>query len=241
MNAALLLLADGRFPSGGHAHSGGAEPSVGVGDISDLASLREFVRGRLGTTGRVDAAFAAAVCALCPDDGRGRVGDDGGKRGRIVDAETWLCFEAEYLARTASPRLRQASRTLGRQLLRGGRRAFASPHYDEAIAALGTSIPQPLVMGLIAAAARCTPTEAALCELHHLVGSLTSAGVRLLGLDPFEIASFGAALCPDLERLATEAGSTAHADPALLPADVSLLNDVLAEHHGTWEVRLFAS
>ena len=231
MNAALLLLADGRFPSGGHAHSGGAEPSVGVGDISDLASLGEFVRGRLSTTGRVDAAFAAAVCALCSDAGCER----------IVDAETWRRFEAEYLARTASPRLRQASRTLGRQLLRGGRRAFASPHYDEAIAALGTSIPQPLVMGLVAAAARCTPTEAALCELHHLVGSLTSAGVRLLGLDPFEIAALGAALGPDLERLATEAASTADADPALLPADVSLLNDVLAEHHGTWEVRLFAS
>lgn len=235
MNAALLLLADGRFPSGGHAHSGGAEPSVGVGDISDLASLREFVRGRLGTTGRVDAAFAGAVCALCSDRGSDRSSD------RIVEAETWLRFEAEYLARSASPRLRQASRTLGRQLLRGGRRAFASPHYDEAIAALGTSIPQPLVMGMIAAAARCTPTEAALCELHHLVGSLTSAGVRLLGLDPFEIAAFGAALGPDLERLATDAGSTAYDDPALLPADVSLLNDVLAEHHGTWEVRLFAS
>jgi urease accessory protein len=231
VNAALLLLADGRFPSGGHAHSGGAEPSVGVGDISDLVSLRQFVRGRLGTTGRVDAAFAAAVCALCSDGGCER----------MVDAETWLRFEAEYIARTASPRLRQASRTLGRQLLRGGRRAFASRHYDEAIAALGTSIPQPIVMGLVAAAARCTPTEAALCELHHLVGSLTSAGVRLLGLDPFEIAAFGAALGPELERLAIEAASTAHNDAALLPADVSLLNDVLAEHHGTWEVRLFAS
>ena len=61
MNAALLLLADGRFPSGGHAHSGGAEPSVGVGDISDLVSLRQFVRGRLGTTGHVDEIGRAHV------------------------------------------------------------------------------------------------------------------------------------------------------------------------------------
>ncbi|MCU1392924.1 MAG: hypothetical protein JWM34_1352 [Ilumatobacteraceae bacterium] len=224
-NAALLLLADGRFPSGGHAHSGGAEPSVGVGDITDLATLREFVVGRLATSGLVDAAFTAAVCARCRGAG---------------DIE-WRAFEAEYLARTGSPRLRAASRTLGRQLLRGGRRAFASSRYDEAIAALGGSIPQPIVMGIVAAAAGCTPDEAALCELHHLVGSLSTAAVRLLGLDPFEIAAFAARLAPELERFAADAAATSHLDPADLPAEVALLNDVLAEHHGTWEVRLFAS
>ena len=227
MNAALLLLADGRFPSGGHAHSGGAEPAVGVGDITDLDSLREFVSGRLHTTGLVDAAFAAAVCARC--------------LAGVVSAATWGELEAEYLARTASPRLRAASRTLGRQLLRGARRAFPSPRFDEAVAALGTSIPQPIVMGIAAAAAGCSPADAALCELHHLVGSLTSAGVRLLGIDPFEIAAFGAELVVTLEALAAEAASSADSAPADLPADVALLNDVLAEHHGTWEVRLFAS
>ncbi|MEU7259826.1 urease accessory protein UreF, partial [Streptomyces rimosus] len=29
--AALLVLADGRFPAGGHAHSGGAEAAVTAG------------------------------------------------------------------------------------------------------------------------------------------------------------------------------------------------------------------
>ena len=225
MNAALLLLADGRFPSGGHAHSGGAEPSVGVGDITDIATLEEFVDGRLQTSGLVDAAFAAAVCARCAAEG----------------PVAWRVFELEYLARTGSPRVRTASRTLGRQLLRGGQRAFSSPRFSEAVDALGTSIPQPIVMGLVAAAAGCRPAEAALCELHHLVGTLTTAAVRLLGLDPFEIAAVGARLAPELERLAAIAASTAHLDPADLPADVALLNDVLAEHHGTWEVRLFAS
>lgn len=223
--ASLLLLADGRFPSGGHAHSGGAEASVGVGDVADLASLRAFVSGRLQTAGLVDAAFVAAVCGRCAESA----------------PVPWGSFEAEYLARTGSPRVRHASRMLGRQLLRGGRRAFPSLRADEAVAALGTSIPQPIVMGLVAAAAGCSPAEAALCELHHMVGSLTSAGVRLLGLDPFEIAAFGAELVPELERLAALAATTADADPADLPADVSFLNDVLAEHHSTWEVRLFAS
>ncbi|MFE0381757.1 urease accessory protein UreF, partial [Streptomyces inhibens] len=31
--AALLVLADGRFPAGGHAHSGGAEPAGTAGRI----------------------------------------------------------------------------------------------------------------------------------------------------------------------------------------------------------------
>ncbi|MDF3148653.1 urease accessory protein UreF, partial [Streptomyces sp. T21Q-yed] len=49
--AALLVLADGRFPAGGHAHSGGAEAAVKAGRITGAASLEDFCRGRLHTTG----------------------------------------------------------------------------------------------------------------------------------------------------------------------------------------------
>jgi urease accessory protein len=61
--AALLLLADGRFPAGGHAHSGGAEAAVADGRIRDAATLADFCRGRLHTTGLVAAALAAAATA----------------------------------------------------------------------------------------------------------------------------------------------------------------------------------
>jgi urease accessory protein len=225
MNAALLLLADARFPSGGHAHSAGVEPAVGVGDIVDVPSLRDFVLGRLATSGLVDAAFTAATCARCADPG----------------PVPWAELDAEYLARNGSPRLRTVSRTLGRQLLRSGRRAWPSTRDEEATDALGASLVQPMAMGVVAHGAGCDPQEAALCELHHLLGSSSSAGVRLLGLDPFAIAALSAALAPELERLAAVATRTCRAQPADLPADVALLNDVLAEHHNTWEVRLFAS
>ncbi|TDC89127.1 urease accessory protein UreF, partial [Nonomuraea deserti] len=59
--AALLVLADGRFPSGGHAHSGGAEAAVTAGRVHDVATLREFCRGRLHTSGLVAAGLAAAA------------------------------------------------------------------------------------------------------------------------------------------------------------------------------------
>ena len=56
--ATLLLLADGRFPAGGHAHSGGLEAAVARSRVRDLASLRAFLDGRLATTGLVAGAAA---------------------------------------------------------------------------------------------------------------------------------------------------------------------------------------
>ncbi|MEO3928157.1 urease accessory UreF family protein [Micromonosporaceae bacterium B7E4] len=61
--ATLLVLADGRLPAGGHAHSGGLEAAVTSGRLRDLAGLTAFLHGRLAGTGRVAAAFAAAACA----------------------------------------------------------------------------------------------------------------------------------------------------------------------------------
>ena len=53
--AALLVLADGRFPAGGHAHSGGVEAAVARGPYHDADSLEAFCRGRLHTAGLVAA------------------------------------------------------------------------------------------------------------------------------------------------------------------------------------------
>jgi urease accessory protein len=224
MHAALLLLADGRLPTGGHAHSAGTEAVVAIGDVTDLPTLAMHVRRRMATTGLVDAAFAATACA-----------------GVTGPASWWRELAAEHSARTGSPRLREVSVALGRQLLRTGRRAWPSLHYDVAVAALDGRVPQPLAMGLVAHAAGCSPMDAATVELHHLVGSLTTAAVRLLGLDPFDVAALCASLSGEIDATATAAVASCDGAPAELPADVDLLTDVLAEHHTTWEVRLFAS
>ena len=50
-----LLLGDSRFPAGGHAYSGGVEPAVTAGTVTDLDSLEWFLRGRLRTAGLVAA------------------------------------------------------------------------------------------------------------------------------------------------------------------------------------------
>jgi urease accessory protein len=220
-SAALLLLADSRFPTGAHAHSAGVEASHARGDIRDLADLSSFVDGRLVTTAPVDAAFAAAACA---------------DRAPIAE------LDLELSIRTPSPRLRSISRSLGRQLVRPAEQAWPSSRYAELRGLHPDGPMQAVALGVVASAAQLAPADAALCSLHHLIGAITTAAVRLLGLDPFAVHALAASLAPRLDEMALEAAErAAQCEPCDLPATTSLLADVLAEHHATWEVRLFAS
>ena len=219
--AALLLLADSRFPTGAHAHSAGVEASQARGDLRNMADLEAFLDGRLLTTAPVDAAFAAAAC---------------------MGATEVSELDHELFIRTPSPRLRTVSRTLGRQLLRPAERAWPSSRYSALRAVHPDGPMQPVALGVVADAAGLAPIDAALCSLHHLVGAVTTAAIRILGLDPFEVHAVAARLAPRLDDLADVAASLAATCPvAQLPATTSVLADILAEHHATWEVRLFAS
>ena len=64
---ALLLLGDGRFPVGGHAHSAGVESAVNDGRVHDVASLEAYVAGRVVTTGLVCACAAVCAAAMPPN------------------------------------------------------------------------------------------------------------------------------------------------------------------------------
>jgi urease accessory protein len=223
---ALLLLADGRFPAGGHAHSGGLEAAVALEGVHDVAGLALFLDGRLHTTGLVAAAFAAASCRHARLDG-----------GRHDAADV---LDRELDARTASPALRAASRRLGRQLVRAGRTIWPHPILDE-MAAPGRGPHQPVALGTVAAAAGLGPADAALAAAHESVTGPATAAVRLLGLDPFTVHAALARLGSQVSAVATEGARRAAGDPADLPSGTGPLLDVLAEHHATWEVRLFAS
>jgi urease accessory protein len=219
--AALLLLADSRFPTGAHAHSAGVEASHARGDVRDVADLEVFLDGRLLTTAPVEAAFAAASCS---------------------GEASLALLDHELVIRTPSARLRTISRTLGRQLLRPAERAWPAGRYRELRALHPDGPMQPVALGVVAAAAGLAPIDAALCSLHHLVGAVTTAAIRILGLDPFEVHAVAARLAPRLDELAATAARRAATSPvAHLPATTSVLADILAEHHATWEVRLFAS
>jgi urease accessory protein len=221
VSASLLLLADSRFPTGAHAHSAGIEASNARGDVRSVADLEAFLDGRLLTSAPVEAAFAAAACQTSAPLNE---------------------LDHELAIRTPSLRLRAVSRTLGRQLLRPAERAWPDDRYG-VLRDVHTDGPmQPIAVGVVAAAAGLAAVDAALVSLHHLVGAVTTAAVRLLGLDPFEVHAIAARLAPRLDDLASIAAQHAAASPPCdLPATTSVLADILAEHHATWEVRLFAS
>jgi urease accessory protein len=100
---------------------------------------------------------------------------------------------------------------------------------------------QPVTLGAVGHAAGLSPHDVALCSLHHLMGTMTTAAVRLMGLDPFDVHALAAARASRLEELADEAAAWAGCAPSELPAFTSVLADIYAEHHATWETRLFAS
>jgi urease accessory protein len=175
-----LLLADARFPAGGHAHSGGLEPAYTAGTVTDLASLELFLRGRLRTSGVTAAGLAAAAC------------DPGAN---------WPVLDAEADARTPSPAQRDASRRQGRALLRTVRAAWPDAGF---LGGLGRAPHHPVALGAAAAAAGCPPGQAARIAAYQSVSGPASAAVRLMGLDPIAVSALVARIVPEIDALAWE-------------------------------------
>ncbi|WP_018331585.1 urease accessory protein UreF [Actinomycetospora chiangmaiensis] len=242
----LWLLADSRLPTGGHAHSGGIESAVRRGLVRAPDDVAAWLSGRVPTAGLVTAAAAAAACALLDsrgDDPSALVAREFPSRGDgTTTGPDWEPWDAAISARTPVAALREVSRQQGRAMLRTVRAAW--PH--AAVTGLGTRPHQALVLGVATAAAGGTPTDAAGLAVHHLVGQVCSAAVRLLGLDPLALAGVHAraltAHGPVVGK-AADAGTTAAgaAEADLLPTATTPLPEVLAVLHARSEGALFAS
>jgi urease accessory protein len=221
-----LLLADGRFPSGAHAHSLGLEAAVAAGSVTGMDDLRSWVAGNLGTVWRTDAAVAV-LAARSVHVGAG--------------PDDWRRLDAEVTARTTSPQLREVSRRLGRQLLRAVARTWPAA----TLAALADTHPDgphvAVVQGAAAAVAGVADADVAVVTLHGAVQLATSAAVRLLGLDPYAVARSVADLAPHLAAVAAEVTAATGADPADLPAAGAPMLDLWLAHHTAADGRLFAS
>ncbi|MDX2678132.1 urease accessory protein UreF [Streptomyces soliscabiei] len=221
--AALLLLADGRFPAGGHAHSGGVEAAVAHRAVHDTDSLQAFCRGRLHTTGLTTAGLAAAATAG-------------------VDP---LLLDDAADARTPAPALRAVARRLGRQMMRAARATFPSEDLERLAAERPQGAHQPIVLGLAARAAGLTPLDAAYAAAYENAGGPATAAVRLLSLDPLDASGLLARLSSDIDAVAEAAAQAAHRVTAegidALPSASSPLLDITGEQHAAWTVRLFAS
>jgi urease accessory protein len=222
VNSVLLLLADGRFPAGGHAHSSGLEAAVASGRVSCLSTLESFLLGRLHTTGLVTAAFTAAAHAAAGE------------------GATLLRLDEELEARMPSPATRTASRKQGGALQRAAKAVWPGAVFD-LLPRRREGVHHAVVLGVTAAAAGLTCGEAAMVACYSQVTGQASAALRLLGFSPYDIQRLLATLAPQSDAVAMAAAAFAEKDPAELPMFSSPLADISAEIHATWEVRLFAS
>jgi len=223
MDLSALILADSRFPGGGHVHSGGLEEVVARKLVTSVRDLPGFLSGRLRTAGFLAAVFAAASAHAAASRGN------------------WSLLDSELDARTPSLAQREASRAQGRGTARAGRIAWPSPVLEELLAE--TPRPHhPVVLGALVGVAGGAPYDAAMAVAYLSVSGPASAAVRLLGLDPFAVNAVVARL--DLASVCSEAAAVAGDDPAALPSPGSPALDLFAEAHARHhqeEVRLFAS
>lgn len=236
MDILALVLADSRFPGGGHAHSGGLEEAAARALVSTEDDLPGFLLGRLRTAGELSAVFAAAAAHAARRGAAGRL---------------WLTLEAELDARTPSAAQREASRAQGSGTLRAlaTHRLVAGTSRDRSHLAreLPATSRRPhhaVVAGWAVGLGGGLPVDAALAAAYLSVSGPASAAVRLLGLDPLRVNASVLRLATEVRAVAQRAAATAAWPPAELPAPGAPGLDLLAEAHNrkhAEEVRLFAS
>lgn len=212
-----LLLADARTPSGGYAHSGGLEAAVAEG--LGVAEVPAFIRARLHTVGRCQAALAAAASAA-------------------TELAGLLRLDAEAAARTPVPDLRTADRRLGMALLRVAATVWPD---DELLAAYGAAsrlTPRPVALGAVVRAAGLGGLAAARLSVYEDAAGVAAAAVKLLPLDAARATAWIAGLGAEIEELAAAAAAATATD---LPSTAAPLLDRRALAHAARGARLFAS
>ena len=145
-------------------------------------------------------------------------------------------IDAELTIRTPSAVARQTSRALGRSLMRTAARLWPD---DPVPRVNGRPAMQPVVLGRVATLSGCSPGEAALCVTHGLAGSMATAALRLLGMEPFSVT---AVLHSLREDVAATAASVEHVErSAELPEVSTPFAELDPELQHAQESRLFGS
>ena len=204
MDALMLVLADSRFPAGAYAHSLGLEEAVN----QRLTDVPAFAAARLRLVAEADARVAVAA-----------------RRGDVDGAE------AEWLARSPSPILRDVGLRLGAQLLRS-----ASAIWPVSV----RRTPRPVALGIVATAAGIDDEGVALLALYDDAATVTSAALKLLPLDPAVTTRWLAELAPQME-LAARAIAADDRPLAEQPAPAAPALELAAPVHQQRRERLFAS
>ena len=218
----LMTWLSPAFPVGAFSYSSGIEWAVEAGDITDAASLRDWLTAMLADgSGFCDGVFVEQV-----------------HRAASMRDDAALREIAELAAAFVPSRERQLETTTqGRAFIEISRSAWTCEGLDEVIAACGGAIVYPVAVGLVSAAHAIPLAPVMHAFLHAVVSNWISAGARLIplgqtdsqrvlaSLEPVVVATAARALASSLDDLAS---STFRADLASL-------------RHETQYTRLFRS
>ena len=163
----LLTWLSPAFPVGGFSYSSGIEWAVEAGDITDAASLKEWLAAMLAEgSGFCDGVFLAQAHRAV------EAGDD-----------TALREVAGLAAAFVPSRERQLeTSTQGRAFIEISRAAWDCEGLDHAIAQCGGAIVYPVAVGLVSAAHEIPRAPTLHAFLHALVSNWISAAARLIPL-----------------------------------------------------------
>lgn len=212
----LMLLADARLPVAGHTQSAGLEPAVAGG----LRDVPGYLRTRLTTVTRVDAAASV-------------VGLHHLRQGIPLDP-----VEQAWAARTPSAAMRRTSRGQAKALLRLARRLWPDAAPIVAVAALEAPS-RPAVLAACAAVTALPARSLARLVGYDDVQTVASAALKLLPLDPADVACWVYDALPDVEEMAD--GVAGLTEPDDIPAAGAPQLEAWAEAHARTTRRLFSA
>jgi urease accessory protein len=218
----LMTWLSPSFPVGAFSYSSGIEWAVEAGDVTDAATLRDWLAAMLTDgAGFCDAVFLAQV-----------------HRAVSAHDDASLRDVAELAAAFVPSRERQLETTSqGRAFIDTSRAAWSCEGLDEVIAACGGPIVYPVAVGLVSAA-HGIPLEPALhAFLHAVVSNWISAGSRLIPLGQTDSQRVLARLEPDVAATATRALSASSDDLG----SATFRADLASMRHETQYTRLFRS
>ena len=218
----LMTWLSPSFPVGAFSYSSGIEWAVEAGDISDAATLRDWLAAMLTEgAGFCDAVFLAQI-----------------HRAVSAHDDAALRDIAELAAAFVASRERQLeTSTQGRAFIETTRAAWSCDGFDEVVAACGDKIVYPVAVGLVSAA-HGIPLQGALhAFLHAVVSNWISAGARLIPLGQTDSQRVLARLEPNVAATVKRAVAASLDDlgSATFRADLASLR------HETQYTRLFRS
>lgn len=211
-----LLLGDGRLPVGGHTQSAGLEAAVLAGVQIDR--VPRYLCLRIETVARVDASTAVvALRAL---------------RERTGTGPSLEHVHAHWAARTPSHVQRNASALASQGYLRLARRMATVP-----LPSCPAS--RPLALALLGDVLHLNPASVAAALVHDEIQSVTSAALKLLPLDPAEVAVWAVHVHAVAARVVAEAARVVDVDE--IPCPSSPRTEVWIHHHAESNRRLFSA